>query len=246
VIDGAGNLYGTTGYGGGNGCGNNSGCGTVYRLAPDGTMTILYAFQGAADGAQPFAGVLRDDAGNLYGTAYQGGNSICYPFGCGVVFELTADGSEKVLHAFDLKHGAYPNTGLTRDAKGNLYGGTPPFYDRLYRLSPAGKYNTLFEFNANDANGTFPAGDVLRDEKGDIFLNNYLGGGGSLECGTDGCGTLFELTKSGTGSPLHNFGSFAEDGMNPIGNLVLVNNLLYGMTYVGGKFNQGTMWVRAL
>jgi uncharacterized repeat protein (TIGR03803 family) len=86
LMDSAGNLYGTTQFGGGStAC--SGGCGVVFKLAPTGEETVLHSFTGGADGSQPSAGLVRDSAGNLYGTAF-GGSSAC-SFGCGVVFKLT-------------------------------------------------------------------------------------------------------------------------------------------------------------
>jgi uncharacterized repeat protein (TIGR03803 family) len=80
IRDAAGNLYGTTQYGG------TYGNGTVYKLAPDGAVTILHSFSGGADGGAPWAGVSQDRAGNLYGTTRGGGDPLCI---CGVVYKIT-------------------------------------------------------------------------------------------------------------------------------------------------------------
>jgi uncharacterized repeat protein (TIGR03803 family) len=86
IADAAGNLYGTTQYGGGLNC-FGDGCGTVFKLEKTGKETVLYSFTGGADGASPVAGLVRDSAGNLYGTAYFGGDPLCSG-GCGVVFKI--------------------------------------------------------------------------------------------------------------------------------------------------------------
>ena len=84
VRDAAGNLYSTTGGGGGSTvC--SDGCGTVFKVRPSGTETVLYSFTGGADGRTPYAGLLRDAAGNLYGTTYSGAPPGYY----GVAFRLT-------------------------------------------------------------------------------------------------------------------------------------------------------------
>jgi len=98
VRDSAGNLYGTTASGRGSGC-NGLGCGTVFKLALDGSETVLYSFTGGSDGANPNAGLIRDASGNLYGTATYGGAG-CGSYGCGVVFKLARSGTESVLNAF--------------------------------------------------------------------------------------------------------------------------------------------------
>ncbi len=88
-MDGAGNLYGTTFYGGESDC--FGGCGVVFKVDPTGHETIPHTFEGGTDGAFPFGGLAIDPAGNLYGTAKHGGNPDDCPNenGCGVVFEIT-------------------------------------------------------------------------------------------------------------------------------------------------------------
>lgn len=120
--DSAGNLYGTTEAGGVPGC-SGFGCGTVFKLDPTGKETVLYAFTGGTDGGPPLAGVVRDAAGNLYGTTSTGGDSTQCAVGCGVVFKLDTNGTETVLHAFTGgADGANPATPLLLDSSGTLYG----------------------------------------------------------------------------------------------------------------------------
>jgi len=121
--DAAGNLYGVTAAGGAHNVG------TAFKLTPSGQLTTLYTFTGGADGGQPHAGLIRDAAGNLYGTALAVGivNSACFDFGCGVAFELSpAAGTwkETVLHSFNGNDGYGPEAPLTMDAAGSLYGTT--------------------------------------------------------------------------------------------------------------------------
>ena len=122
IFDAAGNLYGTTSEGGA------YSWGTVFELTPAGggnwTETVLHSFGNGTDGASPYAGLIFDAAGNLYGTAWQGGTYFY-----GTVFELTptAGGgwTETVLHSFgNGADGYYPYSGLIFDAAGNLYGTT--------------------------------------------------------------------------------------------------------------------------
>jgi uncharacterized repeat protein (TIGR03803 family) len=114
IADDKGNLYGTTEIGGGTGCYNQMGCGTVFKLAADGTETVLHAFAGGADGSVPFAGLVADRQGNLYGTTYRGGGTGCDGDGCG---------TETVLHAFTGGNdGAWPYASLILDKHGNLFG----------------------------------------------------------------------------------------------------------------------------
>ena len=98
----------------------------VFKLAPDGTESTLYAFTGGNDGGQPSAGLIIDGAGNLYGTTQFGGSANC-THGCGVVFEISPDGTETTLHAFSGQDGNYPVARLTADGKKtfkHLYGVT--------------------------------------------------------------------------------------------------------------------------
>jgi uncharacterized repeat protein (TIGR03803 family) len=127
VMDAAGNLYGTTEWGGSKKCAGHYGCGVVFRLAPDGTETVLHAFSGKSDGYYPEAGLVIDAKGNLYGTASQGGTGNCLADeGCGVVFKLAPGGHFTVLHTFagSLADGAHPYGELMMDAAGTLRGTT--------------------------------------------------------------------------------------------------------------------------
>ena len=112
--DAAGNLYGTTSKGG------SSGYGTVFKVSTTGKETVVHSFTGGANGAYPYAGVIMDTKGNLYGTTSEIGSS-----GYGTVFKVSTTGKETVLHNFTGgAHGAYPYAGVIMDAKGNLYGTT--------------------------------------------------------------------------------------------------------------------------
>jgi uncharacterized repeat protein (TIGR03803 family) len=121
LLDKFGNLYGTTETG--NCCG-----GVVYELTKQGNEwkeTIVYSFQGGSSGNQPYAGVVMDSAGNLYGTTDGGGSDS----GCGVIYKLAPTGQGKwkysVLHRFGASHdGCAPAGNLAIDSNGNLYGGT--------------------------------------------------------------------------------------------------------------------------
>ncbi|MEJ0047630.1 MAG: choice-of-anchor tandem repeat GloVer-containing protein [Rhodospirillales bacterium] len=113
IVDKAGTLYGATAAGG------TDGWGTVFTLTPDGTETVLYSFTGSNDGAYPFGSLIRDKAGNFYGTAGQGGIN-----GYGTAFKLARHGTLTVLHAFGayLSDGQTPRAGLIADQYGNFYG----------------------------------------------------------------------------------------------------------------------------
>ena len=119
--DDKGNLYGTTFYGGNeNACVDFNGCGAVFKLDPNGNLTVLHAFNGFPDGQGPLGGLIRDNKGNLYGTTSGGGSDVF-----GTVFKIDATGKETILHSFNGSDGAQPAYGtLLRDQAGNLYGTT--------------------------------------------------------------------------------------------------------------------------
>jgi uncharacterized repeat protein (TIGR03803 family) len=120
ILDGSGDLFGTTIEGGT--C-LYGGCGTVFKVAPDGTETVLYSFQGGYDGYFPLAGVVMDSKGNLYGTSNFGGSRGCKKRqGCGTVFKLTPAGKESVLFAFKKGHGGYGPVAPLLLAGKKLYG----------------------------------------------------------------------------------------------------------------------------
>ena len=123
IRDRAGNLYGTANAGGSSG--EN---GTVFKLDPRGNMTVLYNFTGGSDGSGPAAPLIRDKAGNFYGTTEFGGDPSCRltSIGCGTVFKLDTTGQETVLYRFTgEKDGGLPTSGLIIDASSNLYGTAP-------------------------------------------------------------------------------------------------------------------------
>jgi len=128
VLDAAGNLYGTTYYGGDGNCTRYMGCGVLFKLDTAGNGTVLHSFVGSkTDGAYPHANLVWDAAGNLYTTTEYGGSGSC-TVGCGTVFKLDLTGKKPrgiVLHSFTARRdGTHPSAGLVRDAAGNLYGTT--------------------------------------------------------------------------------------------------------------------------
>ncbi len=262
IRDQAGNLYGTAFNGGDlSGC-LGAGCGVVFKVDPAGNETILYSFMGGADGANPAMGLLRDDAGNLYGTTHGGGdlggNPICtavfgFP-GCGVVFKVDPTGKESVLYAFTGgADGSGPASGLVRDAEGNLYGTTGfggnftgdcpgealPGCGVVFKLDPSGKETVLHTFTG-DADGYSPFGNLLLDADGNLYGTAVAGADSRGTCsnvgGFRGCGTVYMLDRAGRFVLLHTF--HGADGAGPNGFLVLDGTRnLYGMTYFGGDVN---------
>jgi uncharacterized repeat protein (TIGR03803 family) len=154
------------------------------------------------------AGLIRDAAGNLYGTTAVGGsgvNRLCQGGTCGVVFKLSPSGTETVLHNFTRGDGANPTAGLIADAAGNLYGttsngGTYGFYGVVFELircssAPSGyDFQVLHSFTGG-ADGGFPVGGLMRDAAGNLYGTTY---GGGAACGsfTFGCGVVFRLAPN--------------------------------------------------
>ncbi len=246
VLDAAGNMYGTTPIGGGTGCGG-LGCGTVFKIAPTGQETILYRFEGVPDGANPYRGLVRDSAGNLYGTTGVGGVS-----NVGTVFMLNANGEETILHNFaGPPDGTFPYAGLLRDAAGNLFGTTggggdnplcPSGCGTVFEITSTGGEVVLYSFSGG-ADGDDPSGGVVEDKAGNLY-GTTAGGGGSPAnyCGfLGGCGTVFELDQAGTLTTLHQFNE--GDGAGPGATLTLDSSgNLYGTTGGGGSSNFGTVF----
>jgi uncharacterized repeat protein (TIGR03803 family) len=199
TMDAAGNIYGATIIGGNNAdCTSGPGCGVVFKLNKAGNETVLYTFTGGTDGAGPSGDFLMDSAGNLYGTAYAGGDLSCSnnsSVGCGVVFEITPARKEKVIHTFKGPDGANPSLGLTVDAKGNaysttLYGGSANF-GAVFKLTSKGVESVLYSFSGG-TDGAYPQSGVTLDASGNLYSNTVQGGDTSCNS-PSGCGTVFKL-----------------------------------------------------
>jgi uncharacterized repeat protein (TIGR03803 family) len=241
IFDQKGNIYGTTRYGGGRGNG------VVFKLTPEGKETVLYSFcarNGCTDGGVPWAGLVFDQKGNLYGTTTRGGafnNATCQGYGCGVVFKLTPGGKYTALHSFcgpsNCANGAFPIAGLVLDQTGNLYGttyfgGANNDSGVVFKLSPKGKEKVLYSFCAQSGctDGAEPVAGLVFDQKGNLYGTTWVGGVHSY-------GTVFELTPKGKETVLHSFcvGSYCPDGSFPDGGVVFdQKGNLYGTTSEGG------------
>jgi len=227
--DNAGTLYGTTWAGG------TSGYGTVFKVNKTGKETVLYSFTGNGnDGARPYGGVIRDAAGNLYGTTFRGGAS-----GLGTVFKV-AKRKETVLHSFTGADGENPYASVIRDAAGNLYGTTSGGgafgYGAVFKVGKTGKETVLYSFTVNGNDGTSPFGGVIRDAAGNLYGTTALGGASAK-------GTVFKVDKTGKETVLYSFTGTGNDGANPI--MGLIRNKagdLYGTTMAGGSSNAGTVY----
>ncbi len=254
VFDGAGNLYGTTEFGGITNCGL-IGCGTVFELSPAGngswTETVLHQFD-YADGYEAHAGVVLDASGNLYGTTASGG-----AYEQGTVYELSAGANHHwtyhMLHNFTgLSDGGVPYGGVILDAAGNLYGmasqGGGSSANCTYGCGVVFELNAprggerngtvLHYFGRSVGDGWYPQGGLIFDQAGNLY-------GTASKGGTDHSGIVFELSPAGNGqwqeTLLHTF-NCCDDGANPDGDLIFdASGNLYGVTLDGGgPHNWGT------
>jgi uncharacterized repeat protein (TIGR03803 family) len=195
---------------------------------------VLHEFQdGPFDGASPGGALVRDEAGNLYGTTGHGGLNQE-----GVVYKIDPTGTESVLFSFDGTDGAGPFAGLVLDQAGNLYGTAgkgPNDEGVIFRVSPSGEETVLFDFPPKLPIGPIqPIGGLLMDKAGNLYGATTLGGNGNC---IDGCGTVYRLDTAGKAHMLHQFTGGA-DGFSPLGSLIAdANGNLYGVAQVGGDFN---------
>jgi uncharacterized repeat protein (TIGR03803 family) len=231
VSDSFGNLYGTTSFGGA------SDLGTVFKIDANGRESVLHSFTGNPDGRNPYAGLVMDADGNLYGTTEYGGASDL-----GTIFQIDAGGQQRVLHNFTggSSDGSDPKARLIVDNAGILYG-------------------TTFS-GGSDGRGTVFRFDTAQDSE--VVLYNFTGGSdggnplGGLTLANDGTlygtgsrygcchhqnhGVVFSLT--GTNQHVLYTFSGGVDGGTPNGDLVLSNNVLYGTTQLGGAGHRGTVF----
>ncbi len=195
---------------------------------------VLHEFQnGPFDGASPAGALVRDEAGNLYGTTGHGGLNQE-----GVVYKIDPSGAESILFSFDGTNGAGPFAGLVLDQAGNLYGtaGAGPNDEGvIFRVSPSGEETVLFDFPAKLPIGPIqPIGGLLMGRGGNLYGATTLGGNGNC---IDGCGTIYRLDTAGKAHMLHQFTGGA-DGFSPLGSLIAdADGNLYGVAQVGGDFN---------
>lgn len=240
TMDADGNLYGTTANGG------IGGRGTVFRIAADGTYSVLYSFQGGTDGAVPVAGVTIGPDGALYGTTLTGGGATkCHAEpGCGTVYRLSLDGQETILHAFKGgTDGGLPEGEVTFDNRGNLFGTTSDAVGRagngsVFRISFNGEMSVFHAFTGRK-DGIRPTGNLVLDHEGNLY--GTTAGGGSAEAGT-----VFKITPKGVETILYAFhgnGGSDTDGRGPNGEIAIdqIGNL-YGTTHAGGAGDWGAIF----
>lgn len=223
VLDKSGNLYGVT-----TGLACNS-YGTIFEIPKKGTETTLYNFVGGSNGQGPDDTLSMDANGNLFGGTFGGGNN-----GCGVIFELTATGSEKTVHTF----AGPPNDAcvaegtLLIDRKGNLYGtggGGRHNEGAVFELPKGGKIELLYSFNRVSKGGN-PIGGVIMDRAGNLY-GTTVGGGPN-----NSVGTVFKLAPTGSETVLYGFKGSPHDGASPTDGLLMdQSGDLFGTTNEGGR-----------
>jgi len=235
-----GDFYGTTFTGGANNDCDGEPCGTVFKITSDGTLTTLNSFDGS-DGNEPYAGLVRGINGNFYGTTYDGGN------GHGSIFMMTPSGKLTLLHSFCQGNSYYcadgelPYGGLVQGTDGNFYGTTTLggssdsyAYGTVFKITPEGSLTTLHTFE--EADGSGPVGTLIQGADGNFFGTTAGGGANCYRCGT-----VFEITPSGTLTTLYNFCSQivngdCTDGATPdAGMSEGTDGNFYGTTEYGGN-----------
>lgn len=256
VADTSGNLYATFSNGGTSSC-FFYGCGAIYKWDP-GTHkqpAMLYSFTGSSDGAGPESHLAIDAQGNLYGAATYAGNlSDCNGQGCGTIFEVSPSSSgswtETTLYAFGGGDDGLTPEAVTLDSHGNIFGVTKdgggyscPGGQQCgiaFELSPnsSGDWTktTLHAFTGG-TDGGIPSGPLLIDANGNLFGTTDLGGAITTVC-TEGCGTVYELSPSSSGTwtftTINTF-DFTH-GAGPLGTLAIdAAHNLYGATYDGAR-----------
>jgi uncharacterized repeat protein (TIGR03803 family) len=229
IMDGAGNLYGTTSAGG------TYDLGTVFKISSNGTETILHAFSGGTtDGQFPLRRLVMDSAGNLYGTTALGGANDL-----GTVFKISAAGTETVLYSFAGKQ--QPSGGLIMDSAGNLYGttagGGANDDGTVFKIGPNGTETVLHSFAGGTTDGARPEAGLIMDSAGNLY-------GTTLVAGANQAGTVFKIDlTTGTETVLYSFSDNTTDGADPQAALTMDSaGNLYGTTVDGGAHSDGTVF----
>jgi uncharacterized repeat protein (TIGR03803 family) len=230
-----GNLYGTTSKGGGSrDCSKMAkGCGTIFKITPDGTLTLLHIFPGKTFGATPVGPLIADKDGNFYGATVEGGRH-CLHDGCGIVYKFAPDGTFTRLFFLPGPPLAYdPSGGLLRDKQGNLYGvtqsGGNDSVGMLYKVAPDGTVTYLHDFQF--AEGGHPFGELVADKDGNLYGTTLFNGG------------VYKLTPDGTFSTLYDF-TGGGDGAAPWAGVIFdADGNMYGTNSAGGlNCNCGTVF----
>jgi uncharacterized repeat protein (TIGR03803 family) len=247
-----GDLYGTTSFGGAY---DN---GMVFKITPGGALTTLYSFcskGGCADGANPGGTLVQATNGDLYGTTVEGGvyDAACQCYG-GTIFKITSAGTLTTLHRFCTQSGCpegYNPAGLVQGTNGDFYGTTvdggagakcpsTQGCGTIFRITPSGgTLTTLYRFCSQPAcaDGGNSQAPLVQAANGNLFGTTESGG-------TNGAGTIFKMTPSGTLVTLYNFCEQAgcPDGAGPVTLVQGTNGIFYGTAAGGGIYSLGTVF----
>jgi uncharacterized repeat protein (TIGR03803 family) len=225
-----GNFYGTTFLGG------SGNLGTVFKMDPAGSVTILHSFA-STDGSYVFAGLIQGKDGNLYGATYVGGASDK-----GTIFKMDFAGNLTTLHSFNGADGWYPYGTLIQASDGNFYGTTLLGGDAnvgtIFKIDGSGAFALLHSFNGLE--GSKPEAGVFQASDGNLY-GTTPEGGPAYSATVLGNGTVFKMDLSGNFTVIHNFTGL--DGSTPIaGVMQAIDGNLYGATATGGTFNLGVIF----
>jgi uncharacterized repeat protein (TIGR03803 family) len=233
-----GNLYGTTSGGGA------AKAGTVFKITPDGALTVLYSFcsqVGCADGTVPQAGLIQASDGNFYGTTSGGENNDSPVLTGGTVFKITPSGSVTTLYSFcnhsgQCNDGSNSFAGLIQASDGNFYGttwgGGTNNVGTVFKVTPGAGRTTLYSFCAQAvcADGAEPVSGLMQASDGNFY-------GTTPTAGANGDGTIFKITPGGLLNTLYAFCPHVGcgDGSAPSAGLIQGSDgNFYGTTYTGG------------
>jgi uncharacterized repeat protein (TIGR03803 family) len=242
-----GSLYGTTASGGQTTALCSTGCGTIFSVRTKGPESVVYAFKGGTDGAQPIARLIALD-GALYGTTQYGGKTtaLCAT-GCGTLFRFDAGGAKKILYSFKYTNtfgdGAYPVAGPTAvgaELYGTTMGGGKMGDGTVFKVNPSSGAETVlhsFSCCTTSTDGQYPFAHLTR-------VSNALYGI-TRDGGTTNKGVVFKISVSGSESILHDF-SRKPDGAQPQASLLFHGGVLYGTTTAGGSRGEGSVFALIL
>lgn len=250
-----GNFYGTTEYGGSSvNCNldvfDPEGCGTVFRVTPEGVLTVLHSFE-STDGAYPLAGLLLATDGSFYGTTSVGGNTAAPcnvgvgVLGCGTVFRITPAGEFTTVYNFDVTHGANPRGALVEGPSGTFYGTTLaggtstncveislfPGCGAIFKIAPGASLTTLRSFNG--LNGAGLVAGLIQARNGDLY-------GPTEQGGSTDYGTLYQVSLTGALTTIHTFDLTDGDYANVL--MQATGGTLYGTAAEGGAFGWGNVF----
>jgi uncharacterized repeat protein (TIGR03803 family) len=222
-----GNFYGTTQQGG------SDSEGTAFKITPAGAVTVLHSFNASNDGAFPWSPPILASDGNFYGTTSDGkGNT-------GLVYKITSTGTYSTVFTFNTADGYHPIASPTQGVDGFLYipvslGGTY-FCGAIVQITTAGVLNNSYDFPCSSG-GSFPIGPLVQNASGTFYSTTQDGG-------TQGEGTIYELSTSMVVTIQHSFGATFGDGTFPGAGLALgTDGKYYGSTAEGGTYDDGTLF----